>query len=191
MPHDTAKSQIRTLLGILSAAVITAVLLSAGFVYYYGPSGKYLAKNVLLEPGLAPTLAYDDTNYKTGGMSRYVFNGIDFNFYDTEGKPQVMEVPIALYQKLYNRIANDSSLLQVPEGVTSLFNKPDLNVLTIRVRTESHATWQDDAKNFQQIQFSPQSDYYRIQLHEEASLNRWVYFLHPNIYQETLQTFIL
>jgi hypothetical protein len=188
--HSSYKNQIYTLLGVLSAAVICALLLAGILIYYYGPSGKYLAGNTLLESNLATTLSYDDTNIKTGGMSRFVFDGIDFSYHDKRGEPQLIEISPELYQKLYRIIANDSSLLQIPENTSTLFNKSDLNVLSIRVRTESHAGWQDESKRFQEVQFSPQGNYYRIQLHEEDSSNRWVYFYHPDIYQSVLKALI-
>lgn len=185
------KRQIRNLLMVLVSSVICAFLVSGLLLYYYSPSGRYIVKNALLAPELTTTLMYNDTNHKTGGSSRFVFDGIEFSFYDNQTKQQRnMQLTQEQYQKLYQLIASDKSLLNVPKEVISQFNKATNATLTIKVRTESHAAWQDETKIFQAMRFVNDGDYFNIELHEEKSANNLVYFYHPGIYKEILQSVI-
>lgn len=180
--------QIRTLLVVLFAGVTAALLLSGVLLYYYSPSGRYLVKEALLEPNLLTTLSYNDTNNKTGGMSRFVYDGLIFTYYDHKVRKQDAMINPELYERFYYIINKDKSILDLPDEAIVAFNKGNPVSLSIIVRTESHAAWQSEIKVFQKLEISP-SDYYRIELHEETSKNKLVYFYRPGIYQETLHLF--
>lgn len=180
----SAKRQIRNLLAVFISGIACAFLLSVFLVYNYGPSGKYIVRNALISPDLVTILSYNDTNVHTGGMSRFVYNGLEFSYYDSKAKQQkIIQLDPDQYNKLYQSIISDSSILEAPSDVTALFSK-DPAALAIKVRTESHAPWQDETKDFQRVEFV--NDFYRIKLHEEKSADQWVYFKHPGIYQEVL-----
>lgn len=183
------KRQIYTLLSILSAGIISALLLVGFLVYNFGPKGNYLVTHAILEPKLVKNLNYSDTNNKTGGMSRFVYDSIVFDYYDAKGKPHQIEVTQDKYNQLYQLIHVDSSILQVPESIIAEFNNSLINALSIRVRTESPAAWQDEKKLFQEMQFSPKSNHYRVKLRTDPTTQQWIYFNHPDITQQTLQLF--
>lgn len=63
--------QIRNLLIVVGAGVFGAFLLAYVMVVYYGPSGRYQTKNVLLEPGIIEGLTFQDLNPDTGKFSQY------------------------------------------------------------------------------------------------------------------------
>lgn len=181
------KRQIRNLLFVLMFGIAAALMLSLFLVINYGPSGRYLVKNVLLSPDLVSTLAYTDNNRKTGGSSRYVFDGIEFTYHTpAENKLQTLYIDPHTYEKFYRMISSDKSLAEVPPQ----FNQSKTAALLIKARTESHAEWQDETKIFQEVRFFPDQDYYQIQLRDHAMADPWVYYYHPQIYQKALNIFI-
>lgn len=177
---------------VITMAVSSAFLLSGVLAYHYGPSGRYLAHNTLLAPNLITKLDYNDTNPKTGGSSRFVFEDILFSFYDSAAKQKrVLHISPEQYAQFYKLITNDKSLENAPQDVITSFYTEKIASLIIKVRTESHAAWQDETKTFQQVDFVPEGDLYRIELHEEKSApDFWVYFNHPDIYRKVLNTFM-
>lgn len=188
---SSPKRQATTLIMVLCSAVVSALLVSGLMAYYYGPSGRYQVKNTLLSFELVENLVYSDTNSKTGGTSRFIFDGIEFRYHDPDSNQQKqLLVDLEQYHDFYHEIMNDRSLIEVPDEVIGLFNNRNDGSLLIKARTESHAAWQDDTKIFQEVDFSDNGDYYRIQLREEKTANPWAYFRHQNIYQLALHTFI-
>jgi hypothetical protein len=183
--REGSRQQVRTLLKVIVSAVVAALVLVGSLLYYFGPSGRYLVKNALIDPSLTPTLSYNDVNHKTGGTSRFVYDGIEFVYYDERTKQQhTLSVLPETYQTLYDKIANEKSLLEVPSEILSEFVLPA--TLSIMVRTDSHAPWQDETKVFQKVDFAPKGGYFRIELHEQPSGNL-IYFSHSDIYEEALR----
>lgn len=188
MTNNTQRKDIFSLLALMGTAILVAILLSVVIVMLYGPTGRYSVNTALLAPELIPTLSYNDTNNKTGGSSRFVFDSIEFTFPDASLKQQNLQIDPNQYSRFYQLIASDKSLLDPPPEVISLFTHDPLASIAIKVRTESHAKWQDETKLFQQIDIV--NDYFRVSLHEEVLTGNWVYFYHPQIYQKTLNLFI-
>lgn len=186
----SAKRQVRNLLLVFFSAILFGFIVAIFSVYNYGPSGRYLAPNALLSPDLISSLSYNDTNSKTGGKSRFVFDGFEFTHYDAKDKKNKHKQPeLDQYAAFYKSIMNDSSMQKVPDSVIALFNNPATATLSINVRTEGHTEWQNDQKAFEQVDFSPDGDYYRIRLHEAISPDQWIYFNHPGIYKEVMKIF--
>lgn len=183
MALSSTNSQIRNLVLLIAFAVGSAFLLSMFLILSYGPSGKYLVKNALLEPNLVSTLSYNDTNFRTNSLTRYVYDGIEISYFDTdENQIKTLKIDPSQYKKIYDIIMNDVSLAEVNNDILDSFMvKEAFSALAIKVRTESHADWIDETKDFQSVNFS--QNYYRIRLHEEKNPNIWVYFHHRNIHQ--------
>lgn len=185
------KKQVRNLLTVILSGIIAALLITTFFLYQYSPSGKYLVKNALIDPQNAETLAFNDYNPKTNGTSRYIFNGFLLSYYDKPSRQKKhINLSVNDYKNFFEVIKNDLSILEIPSEIEVLFNLDDIAKLTIQVRTESHAAWQDNIKTFQQVQLLPNEEYYRIELREENPTNKWVYFHHPLIYNDALNLFI-
>lgn len=190
--NESAKKQIRNLLLVIFSGAFCAFLAAAIGLYFYGPGGRYLVKNTLLSPSILETLSYNDLNTKTGNKSRFVFDKIEFSYYETDKKHwQKVRVSPNVYQRFYQSVINEKSLIDVPENVISQFTKANPSSLVLTVRTESNAAWQELIRVFQEIQFANDGDYFRIELREQNSPeSKWAYFYHPHIYREVLNLFI-
>lgn len=189
--ESSTKQQIRNLLTVLFSGLIAACLIAGFFLYYYGPTGKYVIKNTLLDPTLVDNLAYNDSENTSIRSSRYVFNGIEFSFYNSATKQsQTMQISTDKYKIFYENIYNDVSMLPVAPEVESLFNSAQLTTLSIHVRNESQMPGTNAQKTFQQVQIVPTGDYYRVELREQNSSNKWVYFYHPHIQNDILRIFV-
>jgi hypothetical protein len=185
------RKQIRNLLVVIGSGVMTGFAIVLILLYNYNPSGSYLAKNVLLSPELAQTLSFKDSNPKTGGTSLFVFDVIEFSYYDNIKKQwKNVHVDGNQYMRFYQVINNEKSLLEVTDDVRNLFNKGNMATLLLKVRTESHAAWQATSKVFTEVNFVGEGDYYRVGLHEQNPSNPWAYFYHPGIYRQVLEIFV-
>lgn len=179
-----AQKQIRNLLIILLSSVLCGIVLSLFFIYRFGPLGDYIVQNTLLPSEMIETLSYNDKNYKTGGISRFVFDGIEFSYVDSEGMHQTIQIDTEQYKKIYDTMKSDKSIEKVSPQLSGLFDKKNSSLM-IKVRTESQKEWQEEKKNFQEIDFAHEG-FYRIELINDPS-SRWVYFEHPGIDQKILQ----
>jgi hypothetical protein len=189
--NKAKKSEVRKLLSVIIAAVFFAFLIAFLGVYYLGPSGRYSARNVLLNPEVAFKLNYNDYNQKTGGESRFVLDSIEYAYYLPEvGSWKKKGIDQETYQKFYRLIESDTSIREISEDVINLFRVPPPASLILYVHTESDASWQEARKIFQQIDFLDKEGYYRIELREDASGAQWAYFYHPGIYQKVTQLFL-
>lgn len=187
MVNKSQKQQIRNLLLILGSGFLAACLLGLFMLYNYGPSGQYLGRDALLSPKLTKELNYNDYNSKTNGNSRFIYDKSEFSYFDNTSKSLVKNsVPEQQYQNFYNLIANDISILNPTEVDVGRFNKGNLATLNLIVKTDSSAAWQAMTKTFQEVQIN--GDYYRIELREQNPSGKWVYFYHPNIYNEAIAT---
>lgn len=181
-----AQHQIRNLLLVFFSAIAFAGILSAFFLFNYGPSGKYTLRNTLLSPDLLKDLSYDDLNPKTGGISRFVYDKIEFIHYNESTKQkQSTAISPDKYKAFYQHIIADTSMPEVSDDIIALFDQSAAS-LVVKTRTENPSAWQETVKTFQDVNIAYQGDYYRIELNETPS-NIWVYFHHPKIYQLALQ----
>jgi hypothetical protein len=187
----SSKQQIKNLLLVISSGVLCALLISLFFVYNYGPSGQYGVANALLSPDVLEKLSFNDLDTKTGKMTRFDFEGIEFSYYDTHKQWRRNAVSTEQYRSFYNSIYNDVSILDESHAIENLFNKEGAATLTLKVSTENHSAKDDETKNFQQVNFVANGDYYRIELRESKSpqASKWAYYHHPRIYQSALQQF--
>lgn len=195
MPLDEtpnpARNQIRSLIFVILSAVACAFLISGLLLYKYGPSGGYLAQNTVLSPDVTESLWYTDSNQKTGGNSRFVFDAVEFSYFDNKANQWYhIQVDQNRYRKFYQTVMNDNSTSEISPQLLSLFDG-NYASLIIKVKTESNARWQEEIKTLQRIDFAKDGDHYRVNLREENSPNQWVYFHHPQIFQKTLHLFTL
>jgi hypothetical protein len=186
MAEKRRNRDIQNILTVLGSAVICAGLLALVFLYYYGPSGHYLAGNTLLDPTIIGQIHYQDEHSRTGKKVRFVFDHIEFSYFDSQkGQLHVSPIPLEAYQKFYKMVAFVKSLEEIKD-VEKLFLQSHPTLLTIRMRTkegfEGMAT-----RVFQVVQFAAE-DYFRVQLHGKNE-GEWAYFYWPDIYQEIIHLF--
>jgi hypothetical protein len=155
-------------------------------LYHYNPTGQYFAGNALLAPEVAPVMAFTDKNPKTGGDSRFTFDRIEFSYFDPEKKGwQKRSIDLDTYAELYGLVAQERSVDETSEDVVLQFTQPNAALLILFVRTGTAGALQEASKPFQQIHFANEGDYFRVSVQEQGS-TKWVYFRHPNIYQNAL-----
>lgn len=187
----TVKHQVKNLLAVVGSGFLCAFLIAIMMLYYYGPTGRYYVKNILISPEVLPEMNYNDSNSKTNKNSRFIFNGIELSFYDRDAK-RVTVIPVTenAYRKFYHMIEQDGNVDNPSDDLKLLFEKEGTATLVITVKTESKADWQMLTKGFQQVQLSKEGDDYRIELHDQNQAEKWVYFHHPKIYQEAMNILI-
>lgn len=180
--------QIRQVLAIFIAAFLTAGLVAGYMLYRYNPKGYYLAGNALLAPDVLDKLSYSDFSHQTGAKSKFVFNGIEFSYFDKiKGKIVSVRVSSVDYATFYQWIISDKSVSDVDEETIRSFH-PNDPTLILTVRPDHSALVA--AQVFQIVQLA-ENDYFRVQLHENQGGEPWAYFYHPHIYQDTLHLFNL
>lgn len=184
--QNSSRTDIRNLLIVILSGVLGAFVIAGIMLHYYGPNGRYYARNVLLSPQLAGNLSYEDDNPKTGKRSRFIFDSIDFSYYDTKQKKWIQKpVSNAAYGNFYDSLGNELSLQNVTDEIQNVFLKDNPAKMVIKVRTESNADWQIANKIFQQVEIA--SEYYRVQLRTTEGLtSQWAYFRHPGILNEAM-----
>ena len=186
--NETRKHQdIKNILAVLSSAIICAGLLSIAFIYYYGPSGRYLAGNSLLDPHLIETISYRDEHPRTGKKVLFNFDQIEFSYFDPQkGQKKVRDIPLQNYQQFYHLIASEKSLEHVTNQIEDYFIKSRPTILTISMKT-AEGSDSTVTKTFQVVQFV-QEDYFRVQLHGSEQ-GEWAYFYQSGLYKNAMQIF--
>lgn len=196
--NDLSKSsQIRNLILILFFGVGTAFILFLAMLHFYGPTGTYLAKNMLLSPETARllhypenTLASSTNDSRSGPTTIFVFDLIEFSYYDiTLKQVKRIDVDMGKYAEFYAMISNDKSLPDDSSQVKDGFIRPAAySSLIFKIRTESKALRQTPSNIFTEIDLT-QGDYYRILLRDQSAPEKWAYFYHPGIYKYVHELF--
>lgn len=187
--HESKNKEIRNLLFVIVSGVLGAFVVVLSMLYYYNPSGSYLAGNVLLSPDSTRIIKFNDINPKTGSASKFVFDQAEFSYLDPKDKQwKNLNVDMNKYGQLYQSIRTDRSL-NATEEIRKLFNK-DPSKLILKIRSEANTAVNGISKPFLEMNFVNNGDYYRIELHEENALDAWAYFYHPEIYKKAFNIFI-
>ena len=188
---ETAAKQIRNLLLVVFSGIAAAAVLTVSMVYYYGPSGRYIAKNVLLSPAMMEKLSFNDNNPSTGGVSRFVFNNIEFIYYDANArKYRHLPVSIEKYRQFYDAVSGQSSVVDVTDDIMKQFYIGYPSKLTLTLRTSANGKTDSVTKKFQEVYFAQDGDYYRVELLDQNEFGNWAYFHHPKIGQEAQKLFM-
>ncbi|MCE5317698.1 MAG: hypothetical protein LLG04_10150 [Parachlamydia sp.] len=180
--RPSKRKEIRNLVLVISGGVACAMAIALFMLYFYSPTGRYYAKNVLLSPQIVSQISYPEKNPKTGITVRYLFDSFVFAFYDPAKKEwSRANVKPDVYREFYDAIAEDLSIEPVSEELRQLFRQSPPTTLTVKMR---HGNGSEEKVSFQQVDFAEGQDYYRVQLREQASGNvseGWAYFFHPGI----------
>lgn len=188
--QPSQKREIRHLLTVIFSGVLGAFLLCGLLLYYYSPTGRYLAKNVLLSPLVTSQIYFSDTNPLTGNVAKYVFEGAEYSFYDAANRQwRHLSLPAEKYRQFYELVSEERSLASVSPEIESLFNRAKPATLALKVHADSKNTLIASSKVFMEVDFAADSDYYRVQLREQGPTGNWAYYYHPQIYREVMQLF--
>lgn len=180
--QPSARKEIRNLIAVLIAGLVSAGLLTWGMIYTYGPSGSHFARNVLLSPEMM-TISFPDVNSRSGEVDHFIFEGMEFSYRDpTMDKMIHRSIPIDLYEQFYHKIGAEKSLQNVSEDIKTDFGRSNPSTLVLKVKSNT------SSQVFQEVHFLPK-DYYRIQLRQQGASDSWAYYYHPHIYDEVMQLF--
>lgn len=176
---------VKNILAVLGTAIICAILLSYVFIYYYGPTGHYIAGQTLLDPSTITEINKMEKKTKTSRNIHFVFDRIELTYYDIQkGKFIHREIPFEKYQEFYQLVESEKSLKNVSDTVKELFIKSHPIILTINIKTIEGGN--STAKTFQTVQLISE-DYFRVQLHEIEG--EWAYFHQSGVYQKSMKLF--
>lgn len=186
--------QIKSLLLLLVIAIGASFSLIGFMLYFYGSSGTYKARDMLIEPDLVEELSYNDLNSVTGASSRYIFKEIAFTAYDSKNKERKRQlVPMGTYIQLYHLIEDKKSIdeKEITPSILAAFDRNPPALLTVAVETVDNSPNEKNSKIIQKVEFAFESSYFRIELQQQPpSNNRWVYFESKAIYQTAVGLFL-
>lgn len=179
----SSRNEIKNIIILLASGVIGGFLLALGTLYYYGPTGgTHLARNVILSPEMLNPLSYPEKE------NQFIFDRIELHYYDSiKNQAQQKNISPELYSKIYNLFLEDRSLSDVGPEITQQFNDPHLLRLIIYVKPKGIEASQQASQIFQEINVVFNGNYYRCELRQDKkNANSFVYFSHPNIYQQIM-----
>lgn len=175
------KMEIRQLLLLLGSAVAAAVLFSIFMINFYGPTGQYTVKNILLSPDMTSKLDFYDG--VTGG--KFTFDRAVFRYYDDESVSwKSVVLSESTYRQLFEELHNETSFIDVPAEVINQFNFPNPATLTLYVKNDKVT------KVFQEAVFVKDSDLFRILLRGDHPTSNWAYFHHRKVYDHVLHIIV-
>ncbi len=188
MEKLTIKKQVRRVIAILGMAVLCACFLAALMLYFYSPSGRYLAGNALLAPSVMNQMHVRDKHPYTGQTVNFIFDQVDFSYFDRK-QGHFIHYPISsdAYGAFYQLVASEKSLEKIEQEIQLLFQSYPV-LLTTKLRTDFNQA-KVATKIFQIVQFTEQ-DYFRIQLHGNQTEGEWAYFYQAGIYEAIMRLFM-
>lgn len=153
--------QVVRLLIILFASIFAAFIAVGLLLHVYGPTGRYIAGNILLEPSLLQSLSIK------GQGGRFIKDSIRF---------QSREISNEQYDQIYDFLKEDASAI---EENGEIHGKSAILEISIK---------QDQGKIsrlLQTVLFYPDS--YRIKLFSESGEEIDAYFIHSQVYEKILE----
>jgi hypothetical protein len=184
--EQPVQKRIKALLTTLLFGVSAAFFLSLVGLYYYGPKRSYSIETILPPPVIAQSSSERENSERK--VSQFVFDKIEFLYLQT-GSWTRIQIDESRYRKFYELVAKDKSLAIVDNQIEDFFRNSYPATLTLSLKSKGVTKEEEALKKFQEVQFIPSEDYYRIQLLEKGSIIYWSYFYHPGIFQETLNIF--
>ncbi len=186
--NETAFSQIFKLLSVIFFGVFGAMLLAWGMIHYYGASGSFNLRQVLLSPDVVSKLSYPEINRATGRKEGYHFERVEFLYFnDASREWKRKQLDLQTYHELFDQIVDDKSVTLISEELQTSFQRENPAILSIVMIKDKEAGEAEKAMVFQEVQIASTGDFYRVQLREEGGDVRWAYFYHPGLYYKILQ----
>jgi len=189
MTSDKRRNRdIQNLLAVLGASVICAGLLAFFFIHYYGPSGKYVAGQTILDPAIIQQINAQESDSKNRQKVHFVFDHFEFSYFDTQtGQMRRLPVSMENYQMFYQLVSSELSVTKNQGEMERLFVRSHPTLLTASMRTLNGSP-SSNTKIFQVIEFIEEG-YFRVQLHDKQEPGEWVYFYRANSYQDVMHLF--
>jgi len=182
------RKEVQNLILMLSSAVMIAFIVVVGLVYYFGSSGTYLLRDVLISPDALKRISFTDYNPDSGDQSRFVFNKIEFVRAESRGKGWGRyAVSKQSYEAFYKLISNERSIPQISNEMILQFDRIVPSTLTIFIQARDNEGRAQDGTIFQQVEFLDKEDVFRVKMRD--SKDTWVYFRYPGIYNKVVELF--
>jgi hypothetical protein len=159
---NVKKQEIKSLMILLSLALICACFLIALLLYTYS-SRIITVDRILVSSHTINEISYIDYNPLTHSQMAFSFDKIEF-----------MNVPIsfASYQNFYDSLENIPSVSCVSEDIIAAFDQPMRLIIFAKDK-------EGGSRIFQEAQFIEESDFFRIQTHDDSK--KWFYFSSKSI----------
>lgn len=187
---ESSYTQIRNFLSVIIGGTLSGLLIVAALIYIYGPTYTYKAENVLLSPEVLNKLWYNTSLPSTGEqMNRFSFQAVELLYFDRPSSRYItVEVPLERYGNFYKLVTGDVGTTESDE-LAEHFSETPAATLLIKASTNG-GTSRTVTENFQQVHFSPDGDYYRVELKEEDKTDNWAYFTHKDIYNQAMKILV-
>ncbi len=182
------RKEVQNLILMLSSAVFLAFLIVVGLVYYFGSSGTYLLRDVLISPDALKRISFSDYDQETGERSPFVFNKIEFIRAESRGREWGRyAVSKESYEEFYNLVSHERSIPQVSDQMIEQFETIVPSTLTIFVQARDNKGTRENGFIFQRVEFLDREDVFRVQMRD--SQGSWIYFSYPGIYNKVVELF--
>lgn len=183
----TPASSVKSLLLLMTCSVACALAIAYFSVQQFGPSGNYEVKNALITPYLLENMDYNAPETGTGAEVRYVFDELIYSFYEASSHKWISQtLSMQDYRNFYDIISSDISTPGY--SFETLFNGANASKLTVKVRPAEGNT---GSEVFQEVEFAPEGNFYRIELREELNpQGKWAYYNHPGITKKINTLFV-
>lgn len=173
-------SDVTRLILVLLASVSVAGGTVLFMLHYYGGTGLHRAEHVLMEPELLGSLRYTAKDPGAARAMAYVYHRMEFSYPSHQGTWEHHAVSLQQYGNFFGAVAKEVSEDEVTDAVLGQFRRGDLLSLVLYVKPEGRPGV-SDARVFQEIQFSREGDYFRVELRVDDVQRRWAYFHVPGI----------
>ncbi len=176
------KKEVQSLIFMLSSAVFVAFVVVVCLVYYFGSSGTYLLRDILISPDALKRISFTEED------SSFVFNKIEFVRADSHGREWGrFAVSKQSYEAFYKLVAHERSLPRISDEMIQQFAIIVPSVLTIMVQARDNEGARGSGSFFQQVEFLDNEDLFRVQMRDSGET--WIYFSYPGIYNKVVELF--
>ncbi|MEC7839582.1 MAG: hypothetical protein VX777_06050 [Chlamydiota bacterium] len=182
--------EIWSLLSIIGGGSAFALFFVVFLIYFYGPSGLYEIKSTLLSPSVFSELNYKDVNPNTGGNTSFVFDQVEYFYYNKDqGRWGKIVVSQQEYVDFFNLIKNDTSVQDVSNSIVDQFQVGHPASLKFGVKSVEKKGGSSSKKTLQEMVLVRDGDYYKVSIHNAQNGESWAYFYHPGIYRKAMDIF--
>src|SRR5690606_41160640 len=112
------RKEVQNLILMLSSAVFVAFVAVVGLVYYFGSSGTYLLRDILISPDAIQRISFTDYNPETGERAPFIFNKIEFIRAESRGREWGRyAVSKQSYEEFYNIVSYERSIPRISDAM--------------------------------------------------------------------------
>ncbi len=171
MADLSAKQQVRGFLSLIAASLLSAFLIVAFLINYYDGLASYKAGDILISPDLVEQFSYTEA---TSTSSQYFVGDIQLAKKNERGLYEQRALSAKTYRNFYSLVKNTKSLALSP-SLEHDFMKRGAK-LYIEVELKSKSEDLSHTRSFQQLEFTQDGKFFRVQLQSKVKNTTWAYF---------------